>query len=296
MRTARVSRWWSALPLAVWCVCAVGAVAALYVSGAFRVQPTAADLYDSGTRAAIAGDLPRAIIDLRRAQRISGGLLPLAGSLSARIDSNLAEARARVAAARVTEGQESEATPRLTTDAADSPRPGSLKTAGDHRPTSDRVLAITRAVPISVRAAAATMLLALLIAIAAMRSFSVAAGMQPRPRPLVAAAVALAAALAAGFAFVDRIADSRQVEAVLLRAEVPRSGPDDLTYPPALAAAFPAGTELLILGKSENDRWVRIARAGSNTPASSAATGTSVDSAMWIPRSAIELISGGEPG
>lgn len=289
MTLARISPKWAIVPLLVWAICAVMVVAALWGQGAFRAPFNATAQYDSGTRAAIAGDYARAVLELRRAQRITPGLLPFAGSLSARIDANLAEVRARVAVARTTSDPTLAATssPEVPSATSTSTR-STLAPDADRRSLPDRMLAAVRAIPWGARATASGLLIALLVALAAMRSFCVAAGVRTRPRAVVVSAVGLLALFASAMAAIDRVLDARAVEAVLLRQEVPRSGPDDLTYPPASAAAFPAGSEFLILSANEDGRWVRVAHV--EALGSTRALGSSPAAPMWLPRSAIERI------
>ena len=82
----------------------------------------------------------------------------------------------------------------------------------------------------------------------------------------------------------DKVHDARQQEAVLMRAEVPRTGPDDLTYPPVATSAWPAGTELVIEAADESGRWVRVVASDLDGPIAHSNAGA------WLPRSAIAKI------
>jgi hypothetical protein len=289
MTLARVSPKWVIVPLLVWAVFAAIALVALFGQGAFLSSLNATARYDSGTRAAMAGDHARAVLELRRAQRVTPGLLPLAASLSARIDANLAEVRTRVASARVTPdpslaGTSSSEAPGATTASTRS----AITPEFAGRSLPDRMLAAVRAIPWGARATAAALLISLLVSLAAMRSLCVAAGARVRPGMTVVFAVGLLAILASAIALIDRVLDARRVEAVLLRQEVPRSGPDDLTYPPASAAAFPAGSEFLILAANEDGRWVRVVHV--EALGTTRSLGSNPAGPMWLPRSAIERV------
>jgi len=284
MTTARISTKWAMLPLIVWLIVSAVAITALSRRGDFRSPADATSLYDSGTRAAQGGDHARAVLDLRRAQRLTPGLLPVGGSLAARLDGNLTEVRARIAAAPSSPGDSPD-----PSDPAAAPPPQQAASATTiDRPASDRILAAVRMVPWPARVATTAVLLGLLIALAAMRAFCIAAGMSPRPPRFTLAMFTIVALLAACFSAADRVLDSRRVEAVLLQPEVARSGPDNLTYPPAVAAAFPAGTEFLILGANEDGRWVRVAHVAS--PRFAAAASTRSVQPLWLPRNLIEQV------
>lgn len=280
MRSPRIAESWRFLPLITWVAIAAVVAVLLWQSGGFRSDADARALYDSGTRAAMTGDLPRAVLDLRAAQRVTPGLLPSHDSLAARIDGNLAEVRARVAA-RADAGSQNDAGERVQTPAASS----SVMNISAERAAGDRALALVRSVPLAARVYLAAALLGLLIALAAMRQFNSAAGraVSPGAAPVLMAIAATIAA--AAFAGADLLFDARHAEAVLTRTEVPRTGPDDLTYPPAAAAAFPAGFEVLVLGQSEDGRWVRVSKR--NAPQMSS---QSAETALWLPRSATERI------
>lgn len=289
MTLARISPKWAIMPLLVWAVFAAIALATLFGQGAFRAPLNATARYDSGTRAAIAGEHARAVLELRRAQRVTPGLLPLAGSLSARIDANLAEVRTRVASARVTPdpslaGTSSSEAPGATTASTRSTLAPELV----GRSLPDRVLAFVRAIPWGARVTASALLISLLVSLAAMRSLCVAAGARVRPGMTVVFAVGLLAILSSAIALIDRVLDARTVEAVLLAPQVPRTGPDDLTYPPASAAEFPAGSEFLILSANEDGRWVRVVHV--EALGSTRSLGSSPAGPMWLPRSAIERV------
>ncbi len=270
MRTPRIAPAWSMLPLALWLLATVLACVLLARAGAFTHPVSARDLYDSGTRAALAGDHARAVLDLRRAQRLSPGLLPIGEALGARIDHNLAEVRRRIAQ------------PGSQVPTSASPSPTERGTGSD-RPFSDRLLAFVRAASFPLRLAAAASLCGLALSLLAVRALRVAAGLPAHPRQSIVIAAFLTAFAAGVFAVADQYADSRTVEAVLVAEATPRSGPDDLLYPPASTAAWPAGTEVVIRGVDTDGRWLRVAPA--NAPLNTAA-------AYWLPRAALEPVIG----
>jgi len=272
MSTGRISIHWALTPAIAWAIGTGLLLAITWRQGGFRAHEDAQALYDSGTRAALTGDWASAVLDLRRAQRITPGLLPLADSLALRIDANLDEARRSVAAARADQASPRPAAP---------PPAGESSSATNSRPFSDRLLAAARAVPLALRVLIAASLAGLVLTLVAIRAFRVAAGAPKRPSGAVTLLVALMAALAGAIAAVDLLADRQRNEAVLLRAELLRTGPDDLTYPPVTPTPLPPGTEVL-LGKPTNDgRWVRVRlRTGAAT----------THPAGWLPRSAVEEV------
>lgn len=288
MKSARIPATWSFAPLIAWAVTAGIAAVVLWNAGGFRSDLDARQRYDSGTRAAMAGDLPRAVIELRAAQRFTPGLLPMRGSLAARIDGNLAEVRARVAVTPpASVASDAPARTIAASSGGASAKPLRLEA---ERSVGDRALAAVRSVPTAMRAYAAAVLLGLAAAFAAVRQFRAAAACPVWPGRAAVAVSMLLAFCAAGVAVVDRVLDARHVEAVLIRAEVPRTGPDDLLYPPAAAAAFPAGSELVIRAESQDRRWVRAGR-----PTRAAASEGGGEPGFWFPRSAVEIIGSDRP-
>jgi hypothetical protein len=277
-RRPRISTRWFVLPLALWALCACVSAAWLWQIGEYRSGASTRALYDSGTKAAMKNDLARAAVDLRRAQRIAPGILPLGDSLGHRIDSNLAEVRRRVAQSARPDPESSAEVP---------PGDGTTVSAAvqnnDSRSKSDRALALVRAVPLPARFWLAAAAVGLLVSLAAARSLRVASGARAWPRAMPMVTGGFVAAAAAAFAVIDRVHDVREPEAVLMRAEVPRTGPDDLTYPPAATFALPAGTELLVRGRNEDGRWTRVVPLDGQPSADTAA-------GMWLPSAAIERI------
>ncbi len=282
-RMGLVSARWSLFPLPIWAACVCATLVFLWSGG--RLERTAGprDLFDAGTHAAIRGDVVQAVVNLRSAQRISPGLLPIGAipTLTDRIDANLAEVRARVDAAR----QRVPADGEVGAGPAQPVRTGpGVSENLSTRPLSDRLVAALRAVPWMVRLWSAGALTGLLVTLAAMRSFRVAAGLRPLPGVRVLLCAAVAASAAVVFATVDRVVDARRIEAVLVRPEISRTGPDDLTHPPSVQTAWPVGTEFLILGVSDDGRWARVRRADSPR------LGDAAVATHWVPVRSLECI------
>lgn len=270
---------WAWTPPVLWVVCVVVAVVWSRESFVFDAGARAAGHYDAGTRAAMSGDLGRAVLELRRAQAMHAPWWRDADALGDRIEGNLREARRRVAAAAVGAGE----------GVAPSADPATVEGRGQGRPLGEVALAYVRSVPIFVRIALAAAAAGLAFALGASRLLArgTADSRSARPPPWSPWLAACVAAAFAGIAAVDGVVDARRGEAVLVRAVLPRQGPDDLTYAPAAAVALPAGSEARVIGRTADGLWVRLA------PTRQSGTGgvaTAAAGAGWAPASAVEMV------
>lgn len=275
------------VPLVLWAACIAAAGIWSRDSMVFDSRERAAAHYDEGTRAAMAGDLGRAVLELRRAQALHAPWWRDAEALGARIDGNLHEARRRV-----------RATPAGADDAGGAGSAAGVRSSSatistaesDPRAMSDVALAYVRSVPRSTRVALAAALAALACALGASRLLARGAragsAAVPRWSPWLAAAVAVALACAAG---VDRFVDARRAEAVVVRPVLPRQGPDDLTYAPAAVAPLPAGAEVRIVARTADGLWVRVAPSFASG-AGGAAPAEPSGRLGWVPAAAVEQV------
>lgn len=274
------ARVWAWTPLVLWAVCVVVAVVWSRGSFVFDAGARAASHYDAGTRAAMSGDLGHAVLELRRAQALHAPWWRDADALGDRIEGNLREARRRVAAAAVGAGEG-------VVPGADS---ATVEARGQGRPLGEVALAYVRSVPLSARIATAAAAAGLAFALGASRLLArgAAGSRSARPPPWSPWLAACLAAALAGVAAVDGVVDARRGETVLVRAVLPRQGPDDLTYAPAAAVALPAGSEARVVGRTTDGLWVRLAPSRESGPGGVA---TAAGGLGWAPASAVEMVA-----
>lgn len=287
--TETCSRAWAWVPLVLWTVCVVVAAASAHESFVFDACERAAAHYDAGTRAAMAGDLGRAVLELRRAQSLHAPWWRDADALGARIDGNLLEARRRVAESVGSAGAGAgagEISVAAVGPAAGAPADGAARV----RSASDRALAFVRSVPQTARIALAAAAAGLACALAASRLLARNAGnrpaVAPRWSPWLAASAAVALACAA---IADEVVDSRRAEGVLVRPVLPRQGPDDLTYAPASLSPLTAGAEVRIVKRTSDGLWMRIGPSQGGSAGRGAGYMPS-GGLGWVPATAVEPV------
>ncbi|MBX3403439.1 MAG: hypothetical protein KF699_08520 [Phycisphaeraceae bacterium] len=275
------SRAWAWTPVVLWTACVVVAAVISRESFVCDARERAAAHYDAGTRAAMVGDLGRAVLELRRAQSLHAPWWGDADALGERIDGNLLEARRRVAGSVGSAGEVSGAGE--GSNAVVSPVAG-------ERSASDRALAHVRSVPRPARVALAAGAAGLACALCATRLLARGSGARhvaiPQWSPWLAASAAVAFACAA---VTDEVVDARRAEGVLVRLILPRQGPDDLTYAPAAVAPIPAGAEVRVVARTSDGLWARIGPSHDGSAGRAAGHGSS-GGLGWVPATAVELV------
>lgn len=279
-RVARLRSRWQWAPLAAWAV-GIALVAAMSGGFSWDTRERAIAHHDAGTRAAQAGDMGRAVLEFRRAQRLVVGLLPDPARLADRIDGNLHEARSRARLAATTDSAASADSP-----VGVAPVPAAADSMAPRRPAADRLFAAVRSVPLSWRIALAAAMVGLALALASSRLIGGTRARMPRSAVTFAACVGAVLLAAASQDALERgpwaLGESGGAEAVVMRSTLLREGPDDLTYPPAVLSPLPAGAGVRIKATTPDGLWsrVRVEQAG----LASAPEG-------WLPSAALELVA-----